>query len=378
MASAAAPVASPPSSRIVSLDAFRGLTMTLMVIVNTAGSDAIYYQFKHAEWHGWTVADTIFPSFVWIVGVAITLVLGRKREGGVPRDKLLRQALRRSLILFVLGLLIYAAPDFNVATQRFLGVLQRIAICYFAATLLYLYTSFRTQIFLTVGLLAAYWLLLLFGPVPHYGVGSLTIEGNFAHYIDSLVLGAHNYRHTKTWDPEGVLSTLPAISTALFGVLAGYLLRLARPLAERVTWFLITGNLLLFVGLICSIWMPINKHLWSSSFVVFMAGLDFLVFGILLWLVDGCGYTKVVRPLVIMGMNAIAIYLASEFLAELIGFVKLTAAGERVSLQTLIYRSAFLPFWSDPTSALLYAIAYTLLMYALAYLLYRKGWFLRI
>ncbi len=369
---------SNPSERLVSLDAFRGLTMALMVVVNTAGSDAIYHQFKHADWNGWTIADTIFPSFVWIVGVAISLVLGRKIESGVPRSRLLRQAARRALVLYVLGLIVYVAPRYDLSTQRLLGVLQRIAICYLIATAIYLYTGFRTQILLTVGLLAAYWMLLVFGTVPQYGTGNLSVEGNLEHYVDRIVLGAHNYAQTKTWDPEGILSTIPAIATALFGVLGGYLLRWQRQLAEKVTWFLVIGNLLLSVGLVCDIWMPINKHIWTSSFAIFMAGLDFVVFGMMLWFVDGCGYKRPVRPLAIMGMNAITVYMVSELFAEFLGDFRLaTSAGKR-SVQELIYRAAFLNFFSDSTAALLYGIAFMLLMYAVAYGLYRRRWFLRV
>lgn len=369
---------STPTERLVSLDAFRGLTMALMVVVNNAGSEAIYHQFKHAEWNGWTIADTVFPSFLWIVGLAITLVLGRKVEAGISRGKLMRQALRRSAILYVLGLIVYVAPRYDLSTQRILGVLQRIAICYLVATVIFLFTGFRAQLLWTFGLLAAYWLLLVFGPVPNYGAGNLTVQGNFEHYIDAIVLGAHNYAGTRTWDPEGILSTLPAIATALLGVLGGYLLRWQRELATKVTWFLITGNLLLFAGLVCDIWMPINKHIWTSSFVLFMAGLDFVVFGMMLWFVDGCGYKKTVKPLIIMGMNAIAVYMLSELFAEFLADVKVSTAAGPQSLQRIIYRSVFLPLSSDQTSALLYGVVFMLLMYAFAYFLYRRRWFLRI
>lgn len=352
--------------------------MALMVTVNTAGSDAIYHQFAHQPWHGWTVADTIFPSFLWIVGLAITLVLGRKVESGVAKSALVKQALRRSVILYVLGLIVYVAPRYDLSTQRILGVLQRIAICYLIATLVFLFTGFRTQVLLTIGLLAAYWAVMKLFAAPGYQAGDLTIEGNFAHYVDSVVLGAHNYAQTKTWDPEGVLSTLPAIATTLFGVLGGYLLRWKRDLSEKVVWFLVIGNALLFAGLFCDIWLPINKHLWTSSFAIFMAGLDFVVFGMMLWLIDGCGYKRVARPFAILGMNAIAVYMLSELGAEALADIRVTTAVGRESLSHLIYRSAFLPVFSDQTAALLYGIAFMLLMYVFAYLLYRRQWFLRV
>src|ERR1022692_3291703 len=209
------------ASRLVSLDAFRGATIALMVLVNNAGSGRDSYpQLEHAAWHGWTITDTVFPSFVWIVGVAITLSLGKRLAGGTSKSRLMAQVARRAAVLFALGLAVYAFPSFDLGTQRILGVLQRIAICYLIASAIYLFTGVRGQILWIVGLFAAYWMMMTLIPVPGYGPGRLDVEGNFAHYIDRLVLGAHNYANTRTWDPEGVVSTLPAIATALFGVLA--------------------------------------------------------------------------------------------------------------------------------------------------------------
>jgi predicted acyltransferase len=363
------------TERIVALDAFRGLTMALMVMVNNAGSDAIYHQFSHSRWHGWTIADTIFPSFLWIVGVAITFSLSKRVSSGASRGELLLQVFRRAAILYVLGLVVYLAPAFDLSTQRLLGVLQRIAICYFIGAAVYLNTRLRGQILWIIGLLAGYWALMMLVPVPGYGAGNLTVEGNFAHYIDSIVLGRHNYQATRTWDPEGVISTLPSIATVLFGVLAGYLLRSRKTIAERTVWFFLAGNLLIFAALICSIWLPINKKLWTSSFSLMMAGLDGVVFAMFLWLVDGRGYRRVIRPLVIMGMNAITVYMVSELFDELISNIHLSSG---LSVRGWIYQNLFVPIWPPSVAALFYGIAITLLMYAVAYFLYRREWFLRV
>src|SRR5882762_6510348 len=232
--------------RLVSLDAFRGATMALMVLVNTPGDGAhVYGPLNHAEWNGWTPTDVVFPSFMWIVGVALTLSLSRRIAAGASRAQLLAQAFRRALILYGLGLLVYAFPNFNLSTQRLLGVLQRIAICYLIAVAIYLYTRVRGQIIWIVSLLAVYWLLMALVPVPGYGSGRLDVEGNLAHYIDRIVLGAHNYASTKTWDPEGIVSTLPAIATVLFGIIAGHILRLERTLTERTTRLLAVGGRLI-------------------------------------------------------------------------------------------------------------------------------------
>src|SRR5215467_3499434 len=239
----------PTTQRLVSLDAFRGAVMALMIVVNNNGSEHdAYAQLRHADWHGWTLTDTVFPSFVWIVGVAITLSLGKRLAAGVPRSRLLLTALRRAAILFVLGIAVYAFPHFDPSTQRILGVLQRIAICYLAASAIYLWCGVRGQIAWLAGLLAAYWLLMTYAPVPGFGSGRLDVAGNFAHYIDHLVLGTHNYRPTRDWDPEGIVSTLPAIATAIFGLLAGRLLQLRKSLSERTTWMFLTGALLIAAG----------------------------------------------------------------------------------------------------------------------------------
>jgi predicted acyltransferase len=371
------PTATP--QRLISLDAFRGLTMALMVLVNNNGSEHdAYLQLRHSEWHGWTITDTVFPSFLWIVGVAITLSLGKRLAEGIPRARLLPQILRRAAILFVLGLAVYAFPHFNLGTQRILGVLQRIAICYLVTSVLFLYTGLRGQVCWLIGLLAAYWMLMTLVPVPGFGAGGLEVESNFAHYVDRMALGGHNYGPTKTWDPEGIVSTLPAIATTLFGVLAGRLLRLRRTLPERMTWLFLAGNFLLAAGAILSYWLPINKKLWTDSFCLFMAGLDFVVFAMFAWLVDGLGWHRPVRPLVILGMNAIAVYMVSEFAAETLSAIRWNSASGPISLQRYLYHALFVPLASPANASLLYSLAFTAAMYLVAYGMYRRGWFLRV
>ncbi len=366
------------TERLVSLDAFRGLTMMLMVLVNNAGSSAIYHQLSHAPWNGWTIADTIFPSFLWIVGVAVTLSLGNRLGRGIPRAQLIGPVARRAAVLYVLGLVVYLAPRFDPATQRLLGVLQRIAICYLIGSLIYLWTGVRGQLISIAVCLVSYWMLMTLVPVPGYGLGDLSVRGNLAHHVDRLVLGRHNYAGTKTWDPEGIVSTIPSIATVLLGVMAGHLLKLKRPLTERVVWLFLIGNCLLASGLICNIWLPINKKLWTSSFSLFMAGLDFVIFAAFLWLIDGCGWKKIARPFVIMGMNAIGIYMTSELLDEVISGIPVHLASGTESVRQFIFQTVFVPLASPPLAALLYALAFTAAMYGLAVLLHRKRLYLRV
>jgi predicted acyltransferase len=343
--------------------------MLLMVLVNNGGGPVSYAPLQHAAWNGWTLTDTVFPSFLWIVGVAITLSLGKRLETGSHRRDLLLRVLRRSFVLYVLGLLIYIYPTFSLSHQRLLGVLQRIAICYFLASLMYLFTTIRTQLATVIVLFAAYWCMMSFVDVPGYGAGHLDVAGNFAHYVDRIVLGTHNYVNTRTWDPEGIISTIPAIGTALLGMMAGHILRRDSPLSSRRNLLLVTGVLLIAIGLFWNGVLPINKKLWTDSFATFMAGLDFIALAAFIWLVDERHKARYFRPFLITGMNAIAVYLASEFLAEIL---------DGTGLHRQIYQRVFAPLASPLNASLLWALAFTGLMYLLAWVMYRQRWFVRI
>lgn len=371
------PLPKAPAGRLVALDAFRGATIALMVLVNTPGGPSSYGPLNHSEWNGCTITDMVYPSFLWIVGVAITLALGKKVESGAAKGKLFSQILKRALVIFVLGLIVYAAPAFNLSTQRVLGVLQRIAICYLIASVIFITSNWRAQIAWIVGLLTSYWLIMTLIPAPGFAAGDLAPGHNISNYVDQIILGRHNYTGTKTWDPEGLISTLPSIATALFGVMAGHILRLKKPLSERTTWLYLAGSVLLALGLICDIWLPINKKLWTSSFSLFMAGIDFIVFAGLLWLVDGRGYQRFVRPFVILGMNAIAVYMASELIEEAMSTIHLESGPQRVDLHEWIYLNVFAPLLSPMNASLAFAICYVLLMYLIAWTMYKRGWFLR-
>ncbi len=356
--------------RLVSLDVFRGATMAFMILVNNAGDGKhVYWPLEHAEWNGWTPTDVVFPSFLWIVGLAMTLALGRRLERGDSRAALFRQALQRGAILFLLGLLVYAYPDFSLATQRIMGVLQRIAICYVATAAIYLTTRLRGQIAWAVGLMAVYWALMAWAPVPGFGAGHLDVERNFAHYVDRVTLGAHNYRWTKTWDPEGVISTLPAVATCLLGVLAGHIVALRRSIGDRCVRLAALGAALAAAGLVCNIWLPINKKLWTDSFTLWMAGLDFLMFAALLWVVDGRGWQRWTKPFSVLGMNAIVIYMASEFLDEALSWAH---------WRDSIYSRVFAPLAGPYNASLLYAVAYVAVLWLAAWVMYRRGWFVRV
>lgn len=361
-----------PSSvptRLTALDAFRGATMAFMVLVNNPGNGHFTYApLQHAEWDGWTPTDVVFPSFVWIVGVAITLALGKRLEQGASKTTLLANAAKRALIIFALGLLVYAVPTFDPHTFRILGVLQRIAICYFITVAIYLYyTDWRGQLAAALALMAAYWALMMYVPVPGFGSGQLDEAHNFAHYIDKIILGAHNYHNTKTWDPEGIVSTLPSIASMLLGVMAGHLLARKITLPEKIKQMAIFGVTLFASAYLLNTWMPINKKLWSDSFVLLMAGLDFLMLAAFLTVADVWGKKDIFKPFVIIGLNPITVYLVSEFADTLFNML---------GCRTAIY-GFFTQFLAPLNASLLYALLYVGLMYAVAYILYKRGIFLR-
>jgi predicted acyltransferase len=365
--------------RLMSLDVFRGATIASMLLVNDPGTwSAVYPPLLHAPWHGWTFTDVIFPFFLWITGLSLTLSTAKRIGRGESRRDLMLHALRRSVIIFTIGLFLAGFPFFRFSIIRIPGVLQRIALCYLIATAIYLTTGLRGQIRWTGGLLAAYWLLMKFYPVPGVGAGGLEKEGNFAQYIDSLLLSGHMWSQSKTWDPEGIVSTLPAIATTLFGILTGHLLRSRKPVEEKAAWMFVMGNALLFAGAVMSLWLPINKNLWTSSYSVFMAGLAANVFACCYWIIDGKGYRRWCLPFRIYGMNAIVIFALSGLLGKSALLLKVTGPeGKPISLWTWVFQHGFVPLASPINASLIFALTYVLLFFGIAWVMYRFKWFVK-
>jgi len=362
------------SQRLQSLDVFRGATIASMILVNNPGSwTYVYPPLRHAEWHGWTFTDTVFPFFLWIVGVAMTLSFARRVESGENKSTLLAHVWKRAAILFAIGLFLTLFPHFEFATVRIPGVLQRIAVCYLVGASIFLYTSWRGQIAWLAGVLATYWLLMTLYPVPGVGAGSFAKEGNFAQYIDSLLLSGHMWSQTRTWDPEGVVSTLPAIATLLFGALTGHLLRGVKDPASRTAWLTCCGFLLLGLGHIMTIWMPMNKSLWTVPYAVFMAGLAMGVFGVWYWLVDVQGFGRWFHPLAIYGSNAIIVFALSGIVADLLSVVR----NGDTRLSAWLFQNVYLRVASPMNASLLYAVTQVLFFYGIAYVMYRKRWFVK-
>ncbi|HLE63428.1 MAG TPA: DUF5009 domain-containing protein, partial [Pyrinomonadaceae bacterium] len=277
----------PTQKRLVSLDVFRGLTIAGMILVNNPGSwSSIYWPLRHAEWHGWTPTDLIFPFFLFIVGVAIPLAFARRVGDGSSKRKLYLKIIRRSLTIFGLGLFLNGFPYFNLAVMRIPGVLQRIAVCYLIASLVFLMTRIRIQVVIAVALLLVYWLLMTQVAASGFSAGDLSKEGSLASFIDRAVFGTHVWAQAKVYDPEGILSTLSAISTTMFGVFTGKWLLSAKSPFEKAAGLFFVGMCCVVIGWAWHPFFPINKSLWTSSYAVFTAGMALQLLGFCYWLID--------------------------------------------------------------------------------------------
>ena len=364
------------SARLDSLDVFRGLAIAAMILVSTPGTwTAVYTPLDHAIWNGWTMTDLVFPFLLFAMGAAVPFALARRR--GTPR-LVGRHIVRRALVLLALGLVlnaVEAAPPLQWATFRIPGVLQRIAIVFLAVAWLTERGSLRVQIAAVVAALAGYWAALALIPVPGIGAGVLTPEGNLASYIDRALLGRHLLNRWS--DPEGLLSTVPAIATAMCGVFAGDWLKERRQPHHSAGLFT-AGVLAMAAGLVWGRVFPINKNLWTSSFALFSAGLAAQALALCHWLVDVRGWRGWSRPLAAFGRNPLAAYFLSVGFDSLLTRVRLTDG----SLKGLLYRSAFVP-WLRPccgaeAASLGYAIAYVVLWGAILGEMYRRRVFIRI
>ncbi len=378
--------------RLVSLDVFRGLTVVGMVLVNNPGSWAhIYWPLEHAEWNGWTPTDLIFPFFLFIVGVAIPFGLGKRVERGDKFKALFLKILYRSVVIFLLGEFLAGFPYFHFSTIRIPGVLQRIAVCYFFASIIFIKTRLRTQAIIALALLIAYFILMKHVHWNGYYVGDLSKEGSLASIIDRKVFGPHIWKQGIVYDPEGLLSTMGAVATTLFGILTGHLIRSKdRTPIEKVAHMFIAGVCCVSVGWAWNAWFPINKSLWTSSYVFFTAGLALQFLALCYWLIDIKGYKWWTKPFVIFGVNAIVLFVGTGLMARLLGmtsgfmgrfetFIRVTKPdGSPMALQSWIYDHAFASWLAPNNASLAFAICFILLWLFLLWLLHRRNIIIKI
>jgi len=421
------------------LDVFRGMTIAGMTLVNNPGTwSAIYPPLEHAEWHGITPTDYVFPFFLFIVGVAIPIALGKRIEEGVTRDVYLK-IFSRSVLIFFFGLFMAAFPLFDFSkpeiplpvkivemfalvavvyfwltgknnmalimfaalaafliglyfagyplvftsfeTLRIPGVLQRIAVCYLITSLIFLHTNWKQLAIIGGILLFFYWLMMMIVPVPGCDVTTINDKAcNLAAYVDRSVFGLnHIWRQAKVYDPEGILSTIPAIVTTISGVLTGLWLKSKRSDLEKVAGMFFFGLILLVLAWCWNPFFPFNKALWTSSYVLYTSGLALCFLGFCYFLIDIKGYKQWTKPFVIFGVNALALYIGSGLMARMIGIIHVTGAdGKDIALQTWIYQTIFAPLADAKTSSVMFAICFILFWLFLMWLLYRKRIYIRV
>ncbi len=377
-------------ARLLSLDVLRGLDIGFMILVNNNGSEQAYWALKHAAWNGFTPTDLVFPTFLFLVGISTVFSTAARLAQGATRMSLFGHVVRRAAVLYLFGLLVNSFPFFHLATMRFYGVLPRIAICYFVIGTLYLLSpGWRDKVALLVVALAGYWLLMRFVPVPGYGmpvrdVPLLDRDGNLTAWLDRQIFSApHLYEHTR--DPEGLLSTIPALGTTLIGLLTGLWLRTQRTFGQKARGLAIAGISGVLLGGLWNFSFPVNKKLWTSSFVLFAAGFSLLLLALAIWLVDivnspenGVTPEKRARrfmPFLVFGTNALGAYIFSELLPGVFGNLHIHPG---VNVTQWYYGVLLQAVPNAPFASLLFSLSYVAICWIPVYFLYRRRIFLKI
>jgi predicted acyltransferase len=419
--------------RLISLDVFRGLTILLMTIVNNPGSWAtVYPPLLHSEWHGCTPTDLVFPFFIFIMGVAISFAMPSKTYDSTTFNKILTRSLRMICLgiffnffgkieLFglegiplVIGRLLITAlvgyalmGNFSSKLKTYLavsifaiylilaysgieaykivrlpGVLQRIGIVYFIASLLYLKTTQKTQLLVAIGILLGYWALLTLVPAPGFEITNLEKGTNLAAWVDSVLLKGHMWEVTNTWDPEGILSTIPAIATGIIGLLIGQLLNSPLLKMEKAKKLAVIGIALIVTGQLWNIIFPINKSLWTSSYVLYTAGLATLVLAILYYCIDIADYKKGTKLFLIWGVNPMIVFFLSEIIPQamvMISFPNPKITTQKINLLDYLYAYGIKPFFNNPmTASLVFAFLYVSLWSILLAYFYKKKMYFKV
>jgi predicted acyltransferase len=378
--------AKSPSERLISVDLYRGLAVAGMILVDNPGSDDLaYWPIKHAEWNGWTPADFIFPSFIFLVGVSMVFSFAARLRRGESRRKILAHAFTRSLILIAIGLFVNVSPlvGLDLHTWRIYGVTQRIALCYFVAAILVLWTNRRAQAITLGACLIGYWALLRFVPVPGLGVPGHGIpfmdpERNLVAWLDRKLFPGRLYNGMR--DPEGLISTIPAIGTILMGVLTGHWLRSEKSPGTKVARMAYAGILVLAAGLIWNRWFPINKNLWTSSFVLLTGGFALIFLAFLYWVLEIKKWRGLwTMPILVFGMNAIAGFVADSLVyGPGYSFTVKNPNGGRIPWHDAAQAWLVSLGASAANASLIYSLAAVLFCWTLLWLLWRKRIFLKV
>jgi predicted acyltransferase len=371
----------PPSTRLLSIDLLRGLTVAFMILVNNNGNnDLAYRALNHSPWNGFTPTDLVFPIFLFIMGISMVLSFSAHRARGTSKAAMLPGILLRFVLLFFWGLVVNGFPYFHLGTLRIYGVLQRFAVCYLLCALLQFATGrVAPRVILFVAALAGYWALLRFVPIPGHGVPGRDIpfmdhDLNLVAWIDRHLLPGRLFEGTR--DPEGLLSDLPAFATTLLGLLAGTWITQPRPAARKVIGLLVAGVLLVAAGLLWSQTFPINKRLWTSSYVLFAGGLSLLLLAAFYFVVEiRQSRGRWSYPLLVFGTNAITAYVFSELLSTVVSVFKVNATQ---SFQVHAYNTWFIHLVNPAFGSFLYSFLFVVVCFIPTWLLYRNRIFIKL
>ena len=372
------------TERWVALDAVRGMTVAGMLLVNNPGTwSAVYPPLEHAPWHGWTPTDLIFPFFLFIVGITTELSLARRATLGATDAMIRRRIVIRGGLIVLCGLLLAAFPYLpitRITTIRIPGVLQRIGVCYAASALLAWRRPTRVLVAWSVGLMLGYWAVLTLVAAPGQAVATIDVpDATIAAFVDRWLLNGHLWASSKTWDPEGPLSTVSAVATSLLGIIAGRWMRDPIPAPAKLNGLFGAAAIATATGL-CWGWVfPINKSLWTSSYVLFSAGMAGLVLGTATWLIESAGAEGWARPFVTFGRNPLVAFLGSGLMARTIGsLITVESSGQRRSLQQIIFERGFGSWLSPINASLAYALTFVAFWYLLLLWFDRRGWILKL
>ncbi|NET00554.1 MAG: acyltransferase family protein [Sphaerospermopsis sp. SIO1G1] len=375
--------------RLTSLDVFRGITIASMILVNMVGVTADKYPLlDHAAWNGYTPTDLVFPFFLFIVGVAMTFSLSKYTQENQPTKEVYLRILRRAAILFILGILLnvfwnQGVWTFDFSNVRLMGVLQRISLAYLFTSLIVLKLPRKNQWLLAGGLLIFYWLTMSFLPVPEYGAGNLTRVGNFGSFIDRFIIPK---QHLYAWDdfnsmgdPEGLYSTMPAIVSVLIGYFTGeWIKNKKQPDSQTSMDLVLFGLCFLVIGVIWDVVFPINKKLWTSSYVLVSSGWALMLLAACYELIEVRLIKRWSKPFEIMGLNAIALFIASVMLIKVTAKIKLVAGDTTISIYNWIYENIFVSWAGTVNGSFLLGLVTVLLWYGVAVLMYQKKWFIKV
>jgi predicted acyltransferase len=383
------PVPRPGTApRLLSLDVVRGITIAFMIMVNNNGGSGAWGFMNHAAWNGLTATDLVFPTFVFVMGISVVFAIEGRLARGATRAEIVRHTAQRAVILCLLGIVVNSFPFFELEHMRFYGVLQRIGVCYLAVSLLYLWNRRASALAMALVLaLVGYWVLLRWVPVPGAGlpgrdVPFMDVRQNLVSWVDRQLMPHHLYRDAPDHDvrdPEGLLSDLPAIGTALMGVLTGLWLRARRPASRTTAGVAAAAVASLALGYLWAVWFPLNKNLWTSSYVLVAGGYSLGLTALAFWAVEQQGWrTGWTWVWLVFGSNAIAAYMFSELLPGVLQNIHVASGGERTDVISYLIDHVFSRIPDPGWAAFAYSVSFLAICFVPIWLMYRRRIFLKI